>query len=324
MGRSKHLTKEEKFAIGILDSLGCNHDKIAEALGRHRTCIDRYLKHRHEVIEEKRGRPSVINDRTIRQIKRLVVSTPCTTKYIKYILNINASNQTIRNNMRRNDITWQAMEKVIPLSKRNKSKRFDFAKFHLKEYFNWDDVYFSDEKPFYLDGPRKPMYCWTISKNKKKLIKRHSHGGMVMVWGAIGLNYKSDLVFIDGYLNQFKYKAILEEHVSGMVRSDTFYQHDNCRCHVSKLIKQWFSERNMNVLDWPAQSPDLNLIENIWASMDEIIYANGKQYSSKNEIILAIQKAWGQINFNLIKNIYKSMPRRLVQCLLNKGGETNY
>ena len=47
---------------------------------------------------------------------------------------------------------------------------------------------------------------------------------------------------------------------------------------------------NINVLDWPALSPDLNPVENVWALMVRNIYKNGTQYEDKVSLKAAITK----------------------------------
>ena len=44
-------------------------------------------------------------------------------------------------------------------------------------------------------------------------------------------------------------------------------QQDNATCHTFKLVREWFTEEKIAVMELPAQSPNLNPIENLW---DEI------------------------------------------------------
>ena len=59
------------------------------------------------------------------------------------------------------------------------------------------------------------------------------------------------------------------------------YMHDNAKPHVSKLTNEWLKDNNINVIDWPAYSPDLNPIENVWIILVRMVYANGKQYNMR-------------------------------------------
>ncbi len=46
--------------------------------------------------------------------------------------------------------------------------------------------------------------------------------------------------------------------------ADLIFQRDVAPAHTAQSTKSWFNDHGVTVLDWPANSPDLNPIENIW------------------------------------------------------------
>ena len=56
-------------------------------------------------------------------------------------------------------------------------------------------------------------------------------------------------------------------------------------------------------MEWPAFSPDLNPVENIWAILSHSVYANGKQYDNVADLKTAIFQAWDNVTFDTIAHL---------------------
>jgi DDE superfamily endonuclease len=75
---------------------------------------------------------------------------------------------------------------------------------------------------------------------------------------------------------------------------------------------------------WPANSPDLNPIENLWHILRNNIRKREVQSRKKQELIEALQEEWGKLDMQMMQKLCLSMPRRLQAVIDAKGGSTQY
>ena len=102
------------------------------------------------------------------------------------------------------------------------------------------------------------------------------------------------------------------------------FQHDNAPLHTSRLTKTFFHERNLKVLKWPAHSPDLNPIENVWGLLAGEVYSNGKQYFSVQELKNALNKAWKKLDEKSLKPFPGFIKNRVQELIIKKGDKKHY
>jgi len=104
-----------------------------------------------------------------------------------------------------------------------------------------------------------------------------------------------------------------------------FYQQDNSRIHNTKVVKEWMTKAQFPVIDCPARSSDLNIMENIWKMLQDIIY-DRLPIRNIGDLTEEIEKAIFLINATkkaIIKNLYDTFRTRLIHVIKKKGNEIN-
>ena len=101
--------------------------------------------------------------------------------------------------------------------------------------------------------------------------------------------------------------------------SDSVFVQDNVPCHKSESTKKYLEKKYICLVsDWSPQSPDINIIENLWSIL------KSKVDKSTSELWKAIEEKFYSIPDSVIINLYDSIPRRLQAVLNSNGAHTKY
>ncbi|GFW12170.1 hypothetical protein TNCV_4936141 [Trichonephila clavipes] len=65
-------------------------------------------------------------------------------------------------------------------------------------------------------------------------------------------------------------------------------EQDNARSHVAKTLRDFCSAQLMQILPWPAYSPDMSSIEHVWDLVGRRLTRDPRPAASKDEFLLRI------------------------------------
>ena len=291
MPRGKELTTSEVRKVWFLRGKGMSMRRIATKIKRSKTAVENVINRGLNGSVLKRSGPKPkLTERDRRIIVRRAVIQKMSASEIARTFEKDISKPTIVRVLKNCDFTkYVKMNRKPALKVGHKKKRIQAVQKWIADGLNWRNVIFSDEKRFNLDGPDGWNSYWhDLRKEKAVRWSRRFKGGSRMFWGAVSANGKTDLVLVPSNMNTELYLQILEvqllAYCSPLGGDNFVFQQDGASCHTSKAAKEWFDERKINLLTWPPNSPDLNIMENVWSYMVRHVYAQGQQYNSFEEL----------------------------------------
>ncbi len=226
----------------------------------------------------------------------------------------------------RSDVFRKRATKPL-LNQRQRQKRLTWA-VEKKNWTvdQWSKVLFSDESKFSFQGPR----VWRKSgeaQNPCCLKSSVKFPQSVMIWAAMSSAGVGPLCFLKSTVNPAIYQEILEHFMLPSADklygdADFIFQQDLAPAHTAKGTKSWFNDHGVTVLDWPANSPDLNPIENLWGIVKRKM--RDTRPNNADELKAAIKATWASIPPQQCHKLITSMPRQIEAVIKAKGAPTKY
>ena len=128
-------------------------------------------------------------------------------------------------------------------------------------------------------------------------------------------------------MNSERYVAVLERHILPLrcdPTTDWFLMDDNASCHRSSVTNSFKNRSGIRTLQWPACSPDLNPIENVWSLLKRSVRKSVWPGDDLSRLEILLREAWQNLKQATINNRIESLPSRLRQVIKKSGEVTKY
>ncbi|GFV69655.1 transposable element Tc1 transposase [Trichonephila clavipes] len=99
---------------------------------------------------------------------------------------------------------------------------------------------------------------------------------------------------------------------------------DNARPHVVRIVQRFFINHQIELLPWPARSPDLSPVENMWSMVAKQLTQITPPAAIPDQLWKCVESAWSAVPQEHIQSLFESMPRRVVAVISNNGGYSGY
>ena len=332
------LNEAQRHQAAGMIRAGVSQNEVSRRFGVHRNTISalwrRYQQSGNTRDRRRSGRPRVTSLRQDTYIRVTLLRNRLQTvalmaRSIPGLRNI--SPKAVRNRLRERNIRPRRPAIRPVLQRRHRVARLAWCRAHLRyTRRDWARILFSDESRFHLDSSdgRSRVYRRVGEQYQDNCVveRRLFGGGSRLVWGGITGNARTPLVIINGNLTGARYRdEILPAHVVPFVRQHAVtLQHDNARPHVARVVTDFLTQQNVNVLPWPAVSPDLPPIEHAWDEMERRLRQLPNQPVILAELSRALVRIWNGIPQAFFTNLVGSMRRQCNACITANGGHTRY
>ncbi|KAG1926784.1 hypothetical protein F2P79_024675 [Pimephales promelas] len=297
MGKTADLTTVQKAIIETLKQVGKTQKEISEQIGCSQSAVSRHLSGK-SVGRKKFGKKCCKTRRGDRTLRKIVEKDRF---------------QTL------GDLRKQWTESGVERSRATMHRRVQEMGYRCC---------IPQVKPLLKQKQRQKCLNWATEKQhwtvaqRLHVIRKSRCQSLEEDWEKGNAK-----VQCQGMVNAASYQEILEHFMLPSAEKlygdeDFIFQHNLAPAHSAKTTGKWFTHHGITVLNWPANSPDLNPIENLWDIVKRKL--RDARPNTLNELKAAIEASWASITPQQCHRLISSMPHRTEAVISAKGFPTKY
>jgi transposase len=339
----------KRSAVVTWRKAGRSLSEISKLEGLPRSTVQsilgRYQKNPQSLANKERpGRPPKLSERAKGSLIRAVaidthlpiraLGTPTKTA------GTHISEPIVRKTLKEYGLSCRKARTKSYLSKEHRKARVKWCRDHkMWQEDDWKRVIWTDEVTFELSKDSRTI--WVTRRVSKEYLPKNlkpsfkSDRVSISAWGAVCNDKIGPLICLlkgkrmnaDTYTNR-----ILKQHLKPFwtkikknhKRKQIYTMDDGATCHTAKVSVAWRAKNKMPRMPWPAQSPDLNPIENLWAILKRKINIRKHRIRDIEELQQVIHEEWARLSAKEVGRCTASMKKRIMKTIQNKGGPTKY
>ncbi len=280
MGKTADLTVVQKTIIDTLHKEGKPQTFIAKYAGCSQSAVSKHVN-RKLSGRKKCGRKRCTTNRENRSLMRIVKQNPF--KNLGELhkewteAGVKASRATTHRRVK--EFGYSCRQRRLTWAK--EKKNWTVAQ--------WSKVLFSDESKFCISFGNQGPRVWRKGGEAHRpscLKSSVKFPQSVMIWGAMSSAGVGPLCFLKTNVTAPIYQKILEHFMLPSADQPS-------PAHTAKSTKSWLNDHGVGVLDWPANSPDLSPIENLWGIVKRKM--RNKRPKNADELKATVKETWASI-----------------------------
>jgi transposase len=333
------LSDLDRWSIISMHNDGRSNSYISRKLGVHRD-VRAVRARRFDATGSpgsgsRSGRPRVTDEALNTAIAFTAHTDVFTTpRQIVRKLNLDISPRTVDRRLQDADLFGRiALHKRV-FSEVERRKRLAFAEGYKRWTADqWGHVLFSDEKCFYGRG-----FCGQVwvrrpkgeALNPKYIAHTTAHSVKVNVWGCFCARGQGYIHIFNETLDAALQKRILSAnllpsahlHYASDPPEQWYFLHDNDKKFKGGIVQGLLHNLGVTLIDFPPYSPDLNPMENLWATMARAV----EKYQCETLELLqdAVAEEWKKLDPKHMKRLVDSMPQRCQAVIDAQGHHTTF